>query len=77
METWHERMTGWHKSSYTHFEENACVEVGSAPGLVGLRDTKQRMLPDAERPLLVFRALAFSAFLRRLRCSARAGVAML
>lgn len=31
----------WRKSSYSG-EETNCVEVGSAPGLVGVRDTKDR-----------------------------------
>ncbi|MFC9254043.1 DUF397 domain-containing protein [Amycolatopsis thailandensis] len=64
--TWHENMTGWHKSTYTHWEENACVEVGGAPGLVGIRDTKQWALPDRSRPILVVPAASFSALLDHL-----------
>lgn len=67
MATWHERMTGWHKSTYTHWEENACVEVGGAPGLVGIRDTKQRELPDETRPVLVFSTAAFGALLDQVK----------
>ncbi|MFF0144905.1 uncharacterized protein DUF397 [Amycolatopsis sulphurea] len=32
--------TGWKKAQKTHHEENACVQVGTAPGYVGIRDTK-------------------------------------
>ncbi len=66
MTNWHERMTGWHKSSYTHWEENACVEVGSASGLVGIRDTKQRELPSEVRPVLAVPAKGFAALLDHL-----------
>ena len=55
-------LTGWRKSSYSHFEENACVEIGAAPGVVGVRDTKQ----PAPRPILVYSATAFAAFLAHL-----------
>ncbi|MEV0052813.1 DUF397 domain-containing protein [Saccharopolyspora shandongensis] len=33
--------TGWRKSSRSN-ETHNCVEVGFAPGLVGVRDTKDR-----------------------------------
>jgi hypothetical protein len=55
------QLTGWHKSSHSHFEENACVEIGTGPGVVGVRDTKQAAL--AARPVLVYSEHAFSAFL--------------
>jgi Domain of unknown function (DUF397) len=54
-----QQLTGWRKSSHSHFEENACVEIGSAPGAVGVRDTKQ----PAPRPILVYSEEAFAAFL--------------
>jgi hypothetical protein len=54
-----QQLTGWRKSSHSHFEENACVEIGSAPGVVGVRDTKQ---PEP-RPILVYSEEAFAAFL--------------
>jgi hypothetical protein len=59
-----QQITGWRKSSHSHFEENACVEIGSAPGVVGVRDTKQAAL--AARPVLVYPATAFAAFVRHL-----------
>ncbi|MEV4057948.1 DUF397 domain-containing protein [Amycolatopsis sp. NPDC049688] len=55
-------LTGWRKSSHSHFEENACVEIGTAPGVVGVRDTKQAV----PRQVLVYSADAFAAFLARL-----------
>jgi hypothetical protein len=54
-------LTGWRKSSHSHFEENACVEIGTGPGVVGVRDTKQ-----AVPQILVYSAAAFAAFLDRL-----------
>ncbi len=54
-----QQLTGWRKSSHSHFEENACVEIGSAPGVVGVRDTKQ----PVPRPILVYSEHAFAAFL--------------
>ena len=51
-------LTGWRKSSHSHFEENACVEIGAGPGVVGVRDTKQAV----PRPVLVYSATAFAAF---------------
>ncbi|KZB82618.1 DUF397 domain-containing protein [Amycolatopsis regifaucium] len=64
--TWHERMSGWHKSSYTHWEENACVEVGTEGAFVGIRDTKQHALPPEVRPVLVVSAAGFTALLTHL-----------
>lgn len=57
-------LTGWRKSRHSHFEENACVEVGTGPGVVGVRDTKQAAL--AARPVLVYSEPAFAAFLAHL-----------
>ena len=39
-----------------------CVEIGAGPGVVGVRDTKQ----PAPRPILVYSATAFAAFLAHL-----------
>ncbi|MEV5536758.1 DUF397 domain-containing protein [Saccharopolyspora shandongensis] len=36
-----ERLTAWRKSSRSN-ERRDCVEVGFAPGFVGVRDTKDR-----------------------------------
>lgn len=69
-------MLSWHKSKYTHHEENACVEVGTGPGLVGVRDTKQRELPNRARPVLVFdqaHRLRTPRFLDRLHNPAAGG----
>ena len=57
-----QQLTGWRKSSHSHFEENACVEVGTGPGVVGVRDTKQ----PVPRPILVYSDNAFAAFLAHL-----------
>lgn len=59
-----QQLSHWRKSSHSHFEENACVEIGTAPGVVGVRDTKQAGLPA--RPVLVCSAGAFAAFLAQL-----------
>ncbi|MFG1639702.1 DUF397 domain-containing protein [Amycolatopsis sp. NPDC049252] len=59
------KLTGWRKSSHSHFEENACVEIGSAPGVVGVRDTKQAAL-GAARPVLVYPVEAFTALVAHL-----------
>ncbi|MFE0021947.1 DUF397 domain-containing protein [Amycolatopsis sp. NPDC059021] len=67
MRTWHTILTGWHTSSYSHFEENACVDVGTGDGLVGVRDSKQAALPGHVRPVLVFGAPSFGAFLAHLK----------
>lgn len=69
MTTPHDTMTGWHKSKYTHWEENACVEVGTGVGQVGIRDTKQHALPSAERPVLVLPDQSFAALLDHLKAS--------
>ncbi|UKD58564.1 DUF397 domain-containing protein [Amycolatopsis sp. FU40] len=55
------RATNWHKASYS--KENACVEVGSVPGLVGVRDTKL----GATSPILVFDSAEWDAFVRGIK----------
>ena len=50
----------WRKSSYSTKEE--CVEVGSAPGLAGIRDTK-----DPGGPVLLVCSTAFVRFLGAVR----------
>ncbi|AOS64175.1 DUF397 domain-containing protein [Actinoalloteichus hymeniacidonis] len=53
----HGELTGWHKSTRSA-HQGGCVEVGDAPGVVGIRDTKNR----AAGTLVVDR-VTFSAFL--------------
>ncbi|WP_342743936.1 DUF397 domain-containing protein [Haloechinothrix alba] len=65
--TWHTTMTGWRTSTYTHHEENACVEVRHCPDLVGIRDTKQAAVPEEARPVLVLPPQAFHAFVTAVR----------
>ncbi|MBB5807317.1 hypothetical protein F4560_007085 [Saccharothrix ecbatanensis] len=48
----------WRKSSYSE-AQNGCVEIGSSPTVVGVRDSK---LGDAS-PVLSFSPKAFRAFL--------------
>jgi hypothetical protein len=56
-----EHIRNWHKASFTHHEENACVEVGSAAGMVGIRDTKEAGMPN--RTVLTASASTFGEFL--------------
>lgn len=60
------KISGWRKSSHSHFEENACVEVGDAPGVVGVRDTKQAAMAHDLRPTLIVPARSFAAFVAHL-----------
>lgn len=50
---------GWRKSSYSDSGSNQCVEVGTGPGLVGVRDTTRR-----EAGQLAVGRKAWSAFVR-------------
>jgi hypothetical protein len=59
--------TGWKKAQKTHHEENACVQVGTAPGYVGIRDTKHDGVADAARTVLVVSRSTFAAFITGLR----------
>ncbi|MFR9728619.1 DUF397 domain-containing protein [Saccharopolyspora sp. MS10] len=52
----------WRKSSRSHGGAQNCVEVGSAPGVVAVRDTK-----DRDGGTLVFGPRAWNRFLRSLR----------
>nr|PZN01436.1 MAG: DUF397 domain-containing protein [Thermocrispum agreste] len=53
-----EELSGWHKSSYSAHSDN-CVEVGYGPGIVGVRDTK-----DRDGGTLVFTRDEWTAFIR-------------
>lgn len=52
----------WRTSSYTDSGSAQCVEVGLAPGLVGIRDTK-----DRKRGHLEVSRTAWTTFVRSVR----------
>ncbi|MGI8307619.1 DUF397 domain-containing protein [Saccharopolyspora hattusasensis] len=51
----------WFKSSYSA-TQNVCVEVAMVPGVVGVRDTK-----DRDGGMLVFGSAAWSGFLTHIK----------
>lgn len=51
------RATNWRKSTYSPNEN--CVEIGSVPGTIGIRDTKL----GAASPILTVTKATFTAFL--------------
>ncbi|WP_173139680.1 DUF397 domain-containing protein [Kibdelosporangium persicum] len=51
--------TNWRKASFSQGQENGCVEVGSVPGLVGVRDTRL----GTASPVLAFASREWKAFL--------------
>ncbi|KOV77294.1 MULTISPECIES: DUF397 domain-containing protein [unclassified Streptomyces] len=54
----------WRKSSYSNGSGGDCVEVADAhPGVVPVRDSKK----PQDGPVLLFRPLAWSAFLDSLK----------
>ncbi|WP_031023923.1 DUF397 domain-containing protein [Streptomyces sp. NRRL WC-3725] len=54
----------WRKSSYSNGSGGECVEVADAhPGLIPVRDSKK----PQNGPVLLFRPLAWSAFLDSLK----------
>lgn len=61
--------TDWRKSSHSGGQNGGCVEVGSAPGLVGVRDTKL----GAASPVLAFGAGEWAAFLAAVKADALGG----
>jgi hypothetical protein len=69
---WHREIKNWHKSSRTHHEENACVEVEVSHGVVGIRDTKRAGMPTATRPAVVVSSSTFASFLGDLRAGTAA-----
>lgn len=54
------KITAWRKSSYSGGAQQTCVEVGIAPGNVGIRDTKAR-----ERGHLEVSRTTWKAFVQR------------
>jgi hypothetical protein len=49
--------TAWRKSSYSgSSNQSTCVEVGLAPGRVGVRDTKNRAYGHLDVPSRAWRA---------------------
>ncbi|EQD84177.1 uncharacterized protein DUF397 [Saccharopolyspora erythraea NRRL 2338] len=54
-------LSGWRKSSYSGAQAD-CVEVGSAPGFVGVRDTK-----DRDGGTLVFQRRKWASFVAAMR----------
>ena len=60
-----EMETTWTKSSLS-FSNGNCVEVGCAPGMVGVRDTK-----DRGGPVLTFAAKDWERFVAGLKADGR------
>ncbi|MBM7776009.1 hypothetical protein JOD54_006213 [Actinokineospora baliensis] len=56
--------TNWHKSTHSGGQNGGCVEVGSVPGLVGVRDTKL----GSNSPTLAFSPVRWAAFTDSVRC---------
>jgi len=54
--------TNWHKASYSR-ENGGCVEIGSIPGVIGVRDTKL----GATSPILAFTPTEWEAFTRGIK----------
>lgn len=61
--------TDWRKSSHSGGANGGCVEVGTVPGLVGVRDTKL----GAASPVLAFGAGEWAAFLAAVKADALGG----
>jgi hypothetical protein len=57
-----EAISGWRVASYTGGQGN-CVEVGTSPAKVAVRDTKNR----ENGPVLRFDLRAWRAFIQRLK----------
>lgn len=62
----HQRITNWHVSSYSGTGAD-CIEYGSLADLVAFRDSKQKMVPDHDRPVLVFSPQAAVSFLNAVK----------
>jgi Domain of unknown function (DUF397) len=55
----------WRKASYSTNNGGECVEVGTVPRLVAVRDSK-----DPQGPALTFHAEDWTAFTRRMKRAA-------
>lgn len=53
------KITAWRKSTYSTSPDQNCVEVGLAPDIVGVRDTKNR-----EQGHLAVSRTAWASFVR-------------
>lgn len=58
-------MGTWRKSTYSNAQGGACVEIGSNPGAVLVRDTKQE--GRADRTVVEFTPRAWARFTASLR----------
>lgn len=58
--------TGWSKSSHSGSNQD-CVEVGRAPGEIGVRDSKA----SGQGPVLAFGCAEWAVFLERIKRDAR------
>lgn len=56
------KFEAWRKSTYSGNAQSECVEIGLAPGLVGVRDTTRR-----EAGQLEVSRTAWTAFVRSVR----------
>ncbi len=50
--------TNWHKSTYSGGQNGGCVQIGTVPGLVGVRDTKL----GTRSPTLAFAEAGWATF---------------
>jgi hypothetical protein len=60
------RIGAWRKASYSSGNGGNCVEVGTAPGAVAIRDSK-----DPAGPALAFAPEHWQAFTAAIRTTAR------
>lgn len=57
--------SGWRKSSRSNDHNGNCVEVGYAPGMVAIRDTKEA--GDPNRSTLEFQSAALAGLLGKIK----------
>lgn len=60
------RIRAWRKASYSSGNGGACVEVGTAPGAVAIRDSR-----DPAGPALAFGSGRWRAFTDAIKTTAR------